>query len=220
MEILRAEKIYKSYEDGNSRLQVLNGLDLVVHQGETTIITGESGCGKSTLLHILGNLDSPDSGSVLYKGRPVEDGNRLRNEFLGFVFQSHYLLQEFTVLENVAMPAFIKTKDMAHSKKEALEILKILGLEEKKDAFPANLSGGQSQRVAVGRAIVNRPHLILADEPSGSLDSKNKDNLVNIFLQLCEKFELAFVIVTHNLELADKMDKHYVLSDGMLSLQK
>ncbi len=220
MEILRAENIFKSYEDGNSRLQVLRGLDLIVQQGQTNIITGESGCGKSTLLHILGNLDSVDSGEVLYKGRPVQDGNKLRNEFLGFVFQSHYLLQEFTVLENIAMPMFIKTKNMLESKREALEILKILDLEEKRDVFPANLSGGQSQRVAVGRAIVNRPHLILADEPSGSLDSKNKDNLVSIFLELSKKFELAFVIVTHNLELADKMDKHYILADGKLNLQK
>ncbi len=220
MEILRAENIFKSYEDGNSRLQVLSGLNFVVQKGQTNIITGESGCGKSTLLHILGSLDSPDSGQVLYGGEPVRDMNRLRNEFLGFVFQSHYLLQEFTVLENVAMPMFIKTKNMTQSKKEALEILRVLGLEAKADALPSKLSGGQAQRVAVGRAIINRPKLILADEPSGSLDHKNKDNLIRIFLELNQRFEQAFVIVTHNLELTSKMDKHYILSGGALNLQR
>jgi len=219
MEILRAENIFKSYEDGNSRLHVLKGLNLVVEKGQTNIVTGESGCGKSTLLHILGSLDSPDSGRVLYEGELVRDMNSLRNEFLGFVFQSHYLLQEFTVWENVAMPMFIKTKNMTKSKKEALEILKVLGLLDKADALPSKLSGGQAQRVAVGRAIVNRPKLILADEPSGSLDHKNKDNLIRIFLELNKRFEQAFVIVTHNLELTDKMNKHYILDDGVLNLQ-
>ncbi len=219
MEILRAENIFKSYQDGNSRLQVLSGLNLVVKKGQTNIVTGESGCGKSTLLHILGSLDSPDSGKVYYQGELVRDMNELRNQFLGFVFQSHYLLQEFTVLENVAMPMFIKTKSMTKSKKEAREILKVLGLESKADALPGKLSGGQAQRVAVGRAIVNRPKLILADEPSGSLDHKNKDNLIRIFLELNQRFEQAFVIVTHNLELTSKMDKHYILDEGVLNLQ-
>ncbi len=219
MEILRADKIFKSYEDGGSRLQVLEGLDLLVEKGQTNIVTGESGCGKSTLLHILGSLDSPDSGQVLYGGQPAGDMHTLRNEFLGFVFQSHYLLQEFTVLENVAMPMFIKTKDMTKSKKEAREILRVLGLESKQEALPSKLSGGQAQRVAVGRAIVNRPSLILADEPSGSLDHKNKDNLIRIFLELNRRFEQAFVIVTHNLELTSKMDKHYILDGGVLHLQ-
>ncbi len=219
MEILRAENIFKSYEDGSTRLQVLKGLNLVVEKGQTNIVTGESGCGKSTLLHILGSLDSADSGSVLYNKQNVQDINKLRNEFLGFVFQSHYLLQEFTVWENVAMPMFIKTKDMTKSKKEAMEILKVLGLLDKADAVPNKLSGGQAQRVAVGRAIVNRPQLILADEPSGSLDHKNKDNLIRIFLELNRRFEQAFVIVTHNLELTSKMDKHYILDNGVLNLQ-
>jgi len=216
MEILRAKKIVKSYSDGQKKLLVLDGLDLVVNKADKIIITGESGCGKSTLMHILGSLDTPDGGQITYLGKKCSNQNKLHNEFIGFVFQSHYLLQDFTVLENVALPMFIKTGNLLKSKKYAREILKILRLTDKMDAFPSKLSGGQAQRTAVARAVINRPPIILADEPSGSLDTKNKNALIEMFLDLNQRFDLSFVIVSHNIDLAQKMDKHYLLEQGKL----
>jgi lipoprotein-releasing system ATP-binding protein len=215
--MITATGITKSY--GN--LQVLKGVDVHIKKGEVVSIVGASGAGKSTLLHILGTLDRPDAGKVLFEQQVVTDLNsrqlaQFRNKHIGFIFQFHNLLPEFTALENVCIPAFIAKADVKESEQRALELLQFLGLGERAQHKPNQLSGGEQQRVAVARALMNNPDVILADEPSGNLDSKNARELHQLFFTLRAKYNQTFVIVTHNDELAALADRALVMRDGRL----
>lgn len=216
-EMIRAENIVKSY----GSLQVLKGVDLEIKKGEVVSIVGASGAGKSTLLHIVGTLDRPDSGKVIFENKEITSYNasqlaQFRNRHIGFIFQFHNLLPEFTAIENVCIPAFIAGKSQDEATKEARELLGFLGLGERTDHKPAQLSGGEQQRVAVARALINRPDVILADEPSGNLDSKNARELHQLFFTLRDKYQQTFAIVTHNDELARMADRTVVMADGKL----
>lgn len=215
--MLVASGITKSY--GN--LKVLKGIDLTVNRGEVVSIVGASGAGKSTLLHILGTLDNPDNGSVTLDGtNPLNlkgyQLSKFRNQHIGFVFQFHNLLPEFTSLENVSIPGFIGGRNDREVTGEATRLLEMLGLRERLDHKPSELSGGELQRVAVARALLNNPDLILADEPSGNLDSKNAKELHELFFKLRDDLGQTFVIVTHNEELASMADRILEIKDGII----
>lgn len=215
--MIEATGITKSY--GN--LQVLKGVDVSIAKGEVVSIVGASGAGKSTLLHILGTLDRPDSGTVKFEEQVVSSMSsrqlaQFRNKHIGFIFQFHNLLPEFTALENVCIPAFIAHQTRAEAELRGMELLDFLGLSARADHKPNQLSGGEQQRVAVARALMNKPDVILADEPSGNLDSKNARDLHQLFFSLREKFNQTFVIVTHNDELAGLADRALVMKDGRL----
>lgn len=202
-------------------LQVLNGIDLHIDNGEVVSIVGPSGAGKTTLLQIIGTLDKPDSGQIIINGTDVSSLSRkklseFRNQHIGFVFQFHQLLPEFTALENIMIPAFIAGKSRSEAKKKAEELLDFMGLSDRAGHKPSELSGGEKQRVAVARALINNPAVILADEPSGSLDSKNKEELHQLFFNLRDKFGQTFVIVTHDEHLARITDRTIAMRDGML----
>jgi lipoprotein-releasing system ATP-binding protein len=200
-------------------LQVLKGVSLEINKGEIVSIVGPSGAGKTTLLQIIGTLEGADSGEIVINGKKVDgmgkvEQAKFRNQELGFVFQFHQLLPEFTALENVMIPALIAKKSKREAKKKAMELLDLLGLKERANHKPNELSGGEKQRVAVARALINNPAVILADEPSGSLDSKNKTELHQLFFDLRDRFGQTFVIVTHDEELAKLTDRTIHLKDG------
>ena len=204
-------------------LQVLKGIDLTIYKGEVVSIVGPSGAGKTTLLQIMGTLDRADEGTVVINGIEVnklkeKELSSFRNKQIGFVFQFHQLLPEFTALENVMMPALIGGVSSGEALKRAKEILELLGLEERFSHKPAELSGGEKQRVAVARALVNGPAVVFADEPSGSLDSKNKEELHQLFFDLREKLGQTFVIVTHDEGLAQLTDRTIHMVDGRISM--
>lgn len=216
--MIRVSNIRKSF--GN--LKVLDGIDLSIEKGEVVSIVGASGAGKSTLLHIIGTLDKADSGQVVIDGVTVNELtdsklSAFRNKQIGFVFQFHHLLPEFTALENVTIPALIARESKKSAMKRAAELLDSLNLSARFDHKPSELSGGEQQRVAVARALMNSPAVILADEPSGNLDSASAIELHELFFQLREKMNQTFVIVTHNRELADMADRKLLIKDGEIS---
>lgn len=215
--MLSGKNIYKSYGD----LRVLYGLDIEVHKAEILSIVGKSGSGKSTLLHILGSLDNPDSGSITLNGTDFTklSPNELaefRNKHIGFIFQFHHLLPEFTALENVCIPGYIQKANEQKIKTKAKELLSFLGLSNRLTHKPNQLSGGEQQRVAVARALINDPMIIFADEPSGNLDESTSDELHNLLFKLKEEMQQTFVIVTHNNELAAMSDRRLSLQEGKL----
>jgi lipoprotein-releasing system ATP-binding protein len=215
--ILIARDIVKSY--GN--LQVLKGVDLHVGKGEIVSIVGASGAGKSTLLHVLGTLDTPDGGGVVINGKEVHrltsaDEARFRNKEIGFIFQFHNLLPEFTALENVCIPGFMARRQAAEVEARGMALLKRLGLEDRAHHKPGELSGGEQQRTAVARALINSPSIVFADEPSGNLDSKTAEELHRLFFDLRTEFSQTFVIVTHNEQLANMADRKLEIKDGVM----
>lgn len=219
--LLSARGITKQYVVGNSVLNVLNGVDLTLQRGQILAIVGESGAGKSTLLHILGLLDRPTSGILSINDENLVTKSDIelatyRNQFVGFVFQFHHLLPEFTALENVQMPAFIRGKTDADSRGRAIELLEQVGLGQRIGHRPNELSGGELQRVAVARALMNAPSIIFADEPSGNLDHNNSEILHDLLCGLAEDYHCSFVIVTHDLQLARRADRIVRLTDGVL----
>ena len=202
-------------------LQVLKGISLKVDRGEIISITGPSGAGKTTLLQIMGSLDKPDSGSVVYNGQDITRMNEkeisaFRNKHIGFVFQFHQLLPEFTALENITIPMLIGGSNMRQATAKAKELLELMGLADRADHKPSELSGGEKQRIAVARALANQPDVILADEPSGSLDTKNKEELHKLFFNLRDQLGQTFVIVTHDESLAAMTDRTIHLLDGAI----
>ena len=215
--MIEIKNIHKSY----GSLEVLKGIDAVIEQGEIVAIVGASGAGKTTLLQIVGTLDKPDCGEIRYDGKRVDnlpdrEMARFRNGHIGFVFQFHQLLPEFTALENVMIPALIGGRNSSEAEREAKRILDFLSLSNRLGHKPAQLSGGEKQRVAVARALINRPSVILADEPSGSLDSKNKIELHKLFFDLRDEFKQTFVIVTHDETLAQMTDRILFMKDGAI----
>ena len=215
--MIEIKNIHKSY----GSLEVLKGIDAVIEQGEIVAIVGASGAGKTTLLQIVGTLDKPDCGEIRYDGKRVDnlpdrEMARFRNGNIGFVFQFHQLLPEFTALENVMIPALIGGRNSSEAEREAKRILDFLSLSDRLSHKPAQLSGGEKQRVAVARALINRPSVILADEPSGSLDSKNKIELHQLFFDLRDEFKQTFVIVTHDESLAQMTDRILFMKDGSI----
>lgn len=216
--MIKATGIIKSYGD----LKVLKGIDLEVAEREVVSVVGASGAGKTTLLQILGTLDRADSGTVLYNEQDVRQLSQralasFRNKNIGFVFQFHQLLPEFTALENVCIPALIAGKSRPEAAAKASELLEFLGMSDRLDHKPSQLSGGEQQRVAVARAIVNSPSLILADEPSGNLDTENKKDLHNLFFRLRDTFGHTFIIVTHDPQLASMSDRTIRIRDGVIT---
>lgn len=215
--MIQLHNIHKSF----GTLEVLKGIDLTINRGEVVSIVGPSGAGKTTLLQILGTLDRPDSGHVLFDGIDISEYKEkqlsaFRNRHIGFVFQFHQLLPEFTAVENVMMPALIAGTNMNDARARAMEILDYLRLTERATHKPSELSGGEKQRVAVARALVNRPQVILADEPSGSLDTQNKEELHQLFFDLRRELGQTFIIVTHDETLASTTDRTIRLLDGQI----
>lgn len=217
--MLKAKGIKKSY----GKLQILKGVDLEVSKGEIITIVGPSGAGKSTLLHIIGTLDKPDQGEVEINGVAIrslspQKLSAFRNEQIGFIFQFHHLLPEFSALENICIPAFIAGRGKREAGFKAAELLELLGLSHRINHKPAELSGGEQQRVAVARALINNPSIILADEPSGNLDSNNAESLHRLFVDLRDRLNQTLIIVTHNESLANMANRKVEMKDGLISI--
>jgi lipoprotein-releasing system ATP-binding protein len=215
--MIRLEQIHKRF----GAVNVLNGIDLEVKAGEVVSIVGASGAGKTTLLQIIGTLDKPDQGKVFFEDQPISDLSaadlaKFRNQNIGFIFQFHHLLPEFTALENVCIPAYIAKQSRQDSERRAKELLDFLGLINRIHHKPNQMSGGEQQRVAVARALMNKPLVILADEPSGNLDTENANELHQLFFDLRNEFKQTFVIVTHNEQLANRTDRKIIMKDGQL----
>ena len=215
--MIKVQGINKSF----GTLQVLKNIDLTISKGEIVSIVGPSGAGKTTLLQIMGTLDKPDSGKVIFEGNDVTKYSDrklsdFRNKNIGFVFQFHQLLPEFTALENAMIPALIGKKDRTQATKDANNILELMGLADRKFHKPSELSGGEKQRVAVARALINNPMIVFADEPSGSLDTENKDELHALFFKLRDELNQTFVIVTHDTQLAELTDRTISMKDGII----
>lgn len=215
--MIKTNNIKKEFSD----LEVLKGVNIEIQKGEIVSIVGSSGAGKTTLLQILGTLDSPSSGDLLFDNKSISELNKkelanFRNKNIGFIFQFHHLLPEFSALENVCLPAYIGGKNKKETIQKAMSLLSRLGLTDREDHKPNQLSGGEQQRVSVARALINDPLLILADEPSGNLDSKNAKELHQLFFDLRKEFNQTFVIVTHNEELAEMADRKLTMKDGII----
>lgn len=219
--ILQCNQLTKRYEQGDLNVEVLKGVDLSIHAGERVAIMGASGSGKSTLMHLLGGLEKPSSGSVLLDGYDLAKvgGNKLgqlRNQSLGFIYQFHHLLGEFTILENAAMPLLIGKHTVAEAQQQAAELLKRVGLGHRIQHKPGELSGGERQRAAVARALINKPKCVLADEPTGNLDSKTADQIYDLMLELNQELQVSFLVVTHDPQLAGRMDRVLHMEDGLI----
>jgi lipoprotein-releasing system ATP-binding protein len=219
--VLQCRGVVRRFREGDSTLEVLRGVDLDVNPAERVAIIGTSGSGKTTLLQIMGGLDDPDEGEVFVDGRPMHDGNELskgelRNRYIGFVYQFHHLLPEFTAQENVAMPLLIRREARQDALSRAGELLARVGLGERLTHKPGELSGGERQRAAVARALITRPQLVLADEPTGNLDAGNGEHVLNLMLELNKELQTSLVIVTHDHSIANRMDRVLVLEDGKL----
>lgn len=223
--IFKADQLSKSYKTNKDvELQVLKDISLEIESEKISVIVGASGAGKSTLLHLLGALDRPDSGKVLYETKNIfnlsdEKLAKFRNKNIGFIFQFHHLLPEFTAVENVSIPQMINGKSLNEASIKSKELLNMIGLSEREDHKPAELSGGEQQRVAVARALANDPQIIFGDEPTGNLDSKNSNAIHQLILELRDSLKTTFVIVTHNSNLVNLADKVYEIKDGRISQQ-
>lgn len=220
-DVLNARALSKSYRDGQQVIDVLHGVNLQVKRGDMLAIVGSSGSGKSTLLHILGTLDKPDSGELTILGQPVLTLSQhakaaLRNQQLGFIYQFHHLLMDFTAAENVAMPLLIRGQAKSEAQQKALSMLERVGLLHRSSHKPAELSGGERQRVAIARALVADPAIVLADEPTGNLDHHTAENIYQLLRQLNKELGTSFIVVTHDLALANRLDKHYLMREGRL----
>ncbi|MDD2761935.1 MAG: lipoprotein-releasing ABC transporter ATP-binding protein LolD [Methylomonas sp.] len=219
--ILQCQQLTKRYDQGDLNVEVLKGVDLTIHAGQRVAIMGASGSGKSTLLHLLGGLEKPTSGSVILDGYHLNKIgssrlSRLRNQSLGFIYQFHHLLGEFTMLENVAMPLLIGKQPIKQAQQQAMELLKRVGLGHRIEHKPGELSGGERQRAAVARALINKPKCVLADEPTGNLDSKTADQIYRLMLELNQELQVSFLVVTHDPDLAGRMDHVLHMEDGLI----
>jgi lipoprotein-releasing system ATP-binding protein len=217
--LIKAKNICKKFPQGVSELEILKNINFQIVSGEAVSIVGSSGAGKSTLLHILGTLDRPTSGEVFFEGENIslfddEQLSKFRNKTLGFVFQFHHLLKEFSALENVSMPMRISGESKAASLEHAYELLNTMGLADRADHYPSQLSGGELQRVAIARALVCKPRVLLADEPTGNLDSSNGEKIKELFFELKEKFGLTLIVVTHDAQFASKFSRSLRMQDG------
>lgn len=222
--LLQCDNLCKRYQEGSVQTDVLHNVSFNVGEGEMMAIVGSSGSGKSTLLHLLGGLDTPTSGDVIFSGQPMSKLSsaakaELRNQKLGFIYQFHHLLPDFTALENVAMPLLIGKKKSAEINARVLEMLNAVGLGHRARHRPSELSGGERQRVAIARALVNNPRLVLADEPTGNLDAKNADSIFKLLGELNQSQGTAFLVVTHDLQLAKRMGRQLEMRDGRLTDQ-
>ena len=219
--VLECRQVVRRFSEGTSILEVLRGANLVVQPAERVAIIGSSGSGKTTLLQIMGGLDEPDEGQVLVNGKAMQGADEttkgeLRNRYIGFVYQFHHLLPEFTAEENVAMPLLIRREAKANAIAQARDLLGRVGLGERLTHKPGELSGGERQRAAVARALITRPQLVLADEPTGDLDSGNGEHVLKLMLELNEELQTSLVIVTHDHSIAKRMDRILMLEDGVL----
>ena len=221
-QLFRGEKLSKSFTSGETTIDILNNVDISISQGEMLAIVGASGSGKTTLLQILGTLDAPDSGQLLFKGKDLlqesEDAlSRFRNQSVGFIFQFHHLLPEFSALENVMMPGLIAGKSKEAMKKPAMDLLAQVELDHRSEHRVNELSGGEQQRTALARALIMKPALLLADEPTGNLDARAGNLVFDLIRNLCRELSLATIMVTHNQDLADRMDSTSILKDQSLT---
>ncbi len=220
--ILQTLDVTKLYASGESELRVLNNVNIEIQKGQDICLLGASGAGKSTLLQILGTLDRPTSGDVLFQGESLlsmndEDLARFRNDKMGFVFQFHHLIHEFTALENVMLPCLLAGESKAEAAEKALYWLNHLGLSERKEHYPNQLSGGELQRAAIARSLIRNPQILLADEPTGNLDSENSKKIQKLFFELHKQLGLTLIVVTHDLEFAKQFSKVYQVKDGYLT---